>query len=183
MPDESLRVEVSQRISACAGAIFEVLASPHRHAQFDGSAMLRGATVEQRISAVGETFTLQMHRLGRDYEMINHVVIFEPPHLIAWEPSPGDLETAGGVVARIGVPSGYRWGYQLVPDGVDATVVTEFFDCVVEQNRWILEREEGRWINGEHSLSVSMRRSLTLLEHACVEQTRPGVARGGPETT
>ena len=168
MNEVSLRVEVSRRINAPAAVIFEVLASPHRHAEFDGSDMLRGVVDDSSVSKVGDSFTVEMHRLGRDYEMINHVVAFEANHLIAWMPSPGDIETAGGDPARIGVPSGYRWGYELVPDGDAATVVTEFFDCGTEENRWILEREDGSWINGRNSVLVLMTKTLALLEQACV---------------
>jgi uncharacterized protein YndB with AHSA1/START domain len=168
MTDETTRVEVSRRIGVPAAAVFEILASPHRHTEFDGSDMLRGAVVDRPVSGVGETFTLKMHRLGRDYQMINHVVAFEPNQLIAWEPSPGDIETAGGDAARVGVPAGYRWGYQMMPDGANATVVTEFFDCGPEENRWILEREDGGWINGHNSVMVSMTRTLELLEQACL---------------
>ncbi len=168
MTEEATRVEVSRRVDAPATTVFQIFASPHRHTDFDGSGMLRGAVVDRPISGVGETFTIKMHRLGRDYEMINHVVAFEPDQLIAWEPSPGDIDTAGGDPARIGVPSGYRWGYQFVPDGAHATVVTEFFDCGAEENRWILEREDGSWVNGHNSLLVSMTRTLALLEQACV---------------
>lgn len=168
MAEETARVEVSRRIGASAAAVFDILASPHRHSEFDGSDMLRGAVVDRPISGVGETFTIKMHRLGRDYEMINHVVAFEPNQLIAWEPSPGDIETAGGDPARVGVPSGYCWGYQLTPDGANVTVVTEFFDCGSEANRWILEREDGGWVNGHTSIVVSMTRTLALLEQACL---------------
>lgn len=168
MTAETTRAEVSRRIEAPAALIFEILATPQRHAEFDGSDMLRGAVIDRPISRVGETFTIKMHRLGRDYEMINHVVEFESNRRISWEPSPGDLDTAGGKIERIGVPSGYRWGYELVPDGASATVVTEFFDCCSEQNRWILELEEGGWINGHHSVVTSMVRTLALLERVCV---------------
>jgi len=167
MNGEGTRVEVVRRIDAPAPAIFEVLASPYRHQDFDGSQMLRGAVGDFAITGVGATFTIKMHRLGRDYEMINHVVEFEANRLIAWEPSPGDIDTAGGDASRIGVPSGYRWGYRLVPDGPAATVVTEFFDVGGEANRWILERDGGGWINGHTSVVVSMTRTLELLERAC----------------
>lgn len=167
MIEGTKRVEVSRRIEAPAALIFEILANPQRHTEFDGSDMLKGAVVDRPISGVGEMFTIKMHRLGRDYEMINHVVEFEPNRLIAWEPSPGDIDTAGGKSERIGVPSGYRWGYELVPDDSDATVVTEFFDCCIEQNLWILELEQGGWINGHNSVVTSMNRTLALLERAC----------------
>jgi hypothetical protein len=56
----------------------------------------------------------------------------------------------------------------MMPDGANATVVTEFFDCGPEENRWILEREDGGWINGHNSVMVSMTRTLELLEQACL---------------
>jgi hypothetical protein len=162
-------VEVSRRIRAPAGRIFEILATPCRHPEIDGSGMLRGAVDDRPISGVGETFTVQMHRLGRDYTMINHVVAFERDRVILWEPSPGDVETAGGDAAGVGKPAGYRWGYRLEPDGKDATVVTSVFDCGPEQNRWILQQEDGGWINGRNSVLESMSSSLELLEHVATE--------------
>ena len=173
MTEPVLRVEVSRRIAAPAAHLFTLLTSPRRHADFDGSDMLRAANDDQLITAIGETFTIKMHRLGRDYEMINHVVAFETNHLIAWEPSPGDLDTAGGDPARIGVASGYRWGYELVADGTSATVVTEFFDCGVAQNNWILERDDGGWINGRDSVVESMNQTLALIERACLGTASP----------
>jgi uncharacterized protein YndB with AHSA1/START domain len=157
-------IEVSRRIEAPAATIFQILASPHRHAEFDGSGMLRDAVADDAISGAGETFTIKMHRLGRDYSMINHVVEFEPNRLITWEPAPGDIDTAGGDPSKIGVPSGYRWGYRLVPDGDSATVVTEVFDCGTEENRWILENEAGGWINGKNPVLDSMSMTLERLD-------------------
>lgn len=95
MEEQRTSVEVSRRIGVPAPRIFEILANPRLHADFDGSDMLRGAD-EAPISAVGDTFRMKMHRLGRDYLMINHVVEFEPPRRIFWAPAPGDVDTAGG---------------------------------------------------------------------------------------
>lgn len=167
MVDTTRAVEASRRIEAPPVRIFEVVASPSRHTDFDGSGMLRGAVADRPIVAVGDTFTMRMHRLGRDYLMINHVVAFEPERLVAWEPAPGDVDTAGGDASRIGIPSGYRWGYRLVPDGDGATVVTAFFDCGSEENSWILEDGGGGWINGRNPVLESMGRSLALLDGVC----------------
>ncbi len=71
MTEETKRVEVSRRIEASAALIFEILANPPRHMEFDGSGMLRGAVLERSISDVGDAFTMKMHRLGDDYLMIN----------------------------------------------------------------------------------------------------------------
>lgn len=164
MREDGRSVEVSRRIGAPAAPIFAILANPQRHSEFDGSDMLRGSDVDRRISGVGDTFTMKMHRLGRDYVMVNHVVEFVPDRRISWEPAPGDLETAGGDPAKVGIPAGYRWGYVLSPDGENATVVTEVFDCGQEENRWILLREDGQWINGSNSVLESMTATLERLE-------------------
>ena len=96
MAEESKPVEVSRRIGAPAALIFKILANPGRHADFDGSDMLRGPVLDRLISDVGDTFTMKMHRLGDDYLMLNYVVEFEPDRRIFWEPAPGDPSRAEG---------------------------------------------------------------------------------------
>lgn len=164
MTEESTVLTVSRRIAAPASRLFELLADPQRHAEFDGSDMVRAAPGASAVGGVGDTFTVQMHRLGRDYSMINYVTEFEPDRRIFWQPAPGDVDTAGGDPAKIGVPSGYRWGYILTPDGDDATVVTEIFDSGSDDNRWILEREGGKWINGSTTVHDTMRVTLEKID-------------------
>jgi hypothetical protein len=164
LTEESKPVEASLRIEAPAARIFEILANPQRHMDFDGSDMLRGAVIDRPISGVGDSFIMKMHRLGRDYSMVNYVVEFEPDRRIFWQPAPGDLPTAGGDPSKVGIPAGYRWGYILTPDGANATVVTEVFDCGPEENRWILLREDGEWINGTNTVLESMSATLERLE-------------------
>jgi hypothetical protein len=167
MSEESKPVEVSRRIEAQAAPIFEILANPQRHMDFDGSDMLRGAVLDRPISDVGDTFTMKMNRLGDDYLMLNYVVEFEPDRRIFWEPAPGDpSRTEGDDPSKVGIPAGYRWGYILTPDGDDATVVTEVFDygTVTEENRQSLLRHGGAWINGNNSVLESMTASLERLE-------------------
>ena len=89
MAEEDTQFQVSRRIEAPAAVIFEILANPRRHAEFDGSGMLPGAVLGGPISDVGDRFTMQMRRLGDDYLMINYVVEFEPDRRISWEPAPG----------------------------------------------------------------------------------------------
>jgi hypothetical protein len=167
MSEEVKPIEVSRRIGAPAGRIFEVLANPQRHADFDGSGMLRGPDLDRPISEVGDTFTMKMHRLGDDYLMLNYVVEFEPDRRIFWEPAPGDPSRAeGDDPSKVGVPAGYRWGYILTPDGDDATVVTEVFDfgTVRQDVRQSLLSDGGAWVNGANSLLESMTASLERLE-------------------
>ena len=167
MDETSVSVHVSRRIAAPAPVIFAILADPRRHADFDGSEMLRGSAESEPLSGIGDQFVIAMHRLGRDYFMINHVVEFEQDRRLVWAPSPGDLETAGGDPTRVGVPAGYRWGFRLEPDGRDATVVTETFDCGTADNAWILERDGGAWINGHSSVTDSMSATLERLAECC----------------
>ena len=123
MAEERKPVEVSRRIEAPATRMFKILANPHRHVDFDGSGMLRGAVLDRPISNVGDTFTMKMHRLGDDYLMLNYVVEFEPDRRIFWEPAPGDASRAeDNDPFKVGIPAGYRWGYTLDPDGDNADV-------------------------------------------------------------
>src|SRR5580693_3984830 len=161
-------IEVSRRIEAPAAAIFEILANPRRHMDFDGSGMLRGADLDRPISDVGDTFTMKMHRLGDDYLMLNQVVEFEPGRRIFWEPAPGDpSRTKDNDPSKVGVAAGYRWGYILTPDGDDATIVTEVFDHGPLPED--LLRDGGAWINGTNSVLESMTASLERLEKISTE--------------
>lgn len=64
-----------------------------------------------------------------DYEMNNHVVEYEVNRRIGWRPEAGrgHPDTAPGSTAQ--TRWGHRWTYQLTPDGPDATIVTETYDC------------------------------------------------------
>jgi hypothetical protein len=155
-------VRVSRRIGAPAHEIFQVLADPRRHREIDGSGMLRGAATERPVSAVGDVFVMRMHfsRLG-DYEMNNHVVEFEPDRLIGWEPAAGaghpDAPADGSAEGRWG----QRWSYELTPDGPDATLVTEIYDCSRAPANERAGLDGGRvWIGG-------MTSTLERLEAVC----------------
>jgi len=163
MADETRSIEALRRIGAPAHRIFEILANPHRHVEFDGSGMLRGAVLDRPISRVGDTFAMKMHRLGDDYLMLNYVVEFEPAQRIFWEPAPGDPSRAeGNDPSKVGIPAGYRWGYILVPDGDDATLVTEVFDYGPLPDE--LLRDGGAWINGSSPVLESMEATLERLD-------------------
>lgn len=168
MAEKSKLIEVSRRIEAPAALIFEILANPQRHMDFDGSGMLRGPLVDSPISKVGDTFMMKMHRLGDDYLILNYVVEFEPHRRIFWEPAPGDTSRAeDNDPSKVGIPAGYRWDYVLAPDGDDATVVTEVFDYGPLSES--LFRDGGAWINGTNSVRESMTASLERLEKICAK--------------
>ena len=171
MAEESMPLETSRRIGAPAALIFEILANPQRHMDFDGSGMLRGAVLDRPIAEVGDTFTMKMHRLGDDYLMLNYVAEFERDRRIFWEPAPGDPSRAeGDDPANVGIPAGYRWGYILTPAGDDATVVTEVFDYGPLPED--LLSDGGNWINGTNSVLESMTARLERLEEISTEQDR-----------
>lgn len=121
-------VSATRRVQAPAHEIFVRLADPEGHPTLDGTAMIRDGRGNRAISGVGESFVMKMHNdtMG-DYEMTNHVVDYVVDQRIAWEP-----QLTGGTrpeeAARIGERMGHRWGYELVADGPDATVVTAFVD-------------------------------------------------------
>src|SRR5580698_7681321 len=135
-------IEVSRRIEASASRIFEVLANPSRHLEIDGSDMLRGAASDQVVTGVGDVFVMNMYfpALG-DYQMDNHVVEFELNRRISWEP-----------VAGVGHPErggrvGHWWGFRLTPDGRDATIVTEMYDCSRAPHDFREQMNNGRdWV-------------------------------------
>jgi hypothetical protein len=123
-------VAVSRRICAPAHDIFQILANPARHTELDGSGALRGAVSTAPISAVGDVFVMKMYydHLG-DYEMNNHVIEYEKDRRIGWEPEAGRGHPATAEDSARQTRLGHRWSYQLTPDGPDATVVTESYDC------------------------------------------------------
>jgi uncharacterized protein YndB with AHSA1/START domain len=89
--------------------IFDLLADPHRHPDFDGSGSVRGAIRGPARLALGSHFGMRM-KLGLPYVIRNTVVEFEENRRIAWR--------------HFGR---HVWRYELepVPDG---TRVTETFD-------------------------------------------------------
>jgi hypothetical protein len=163
--DDCPPVAVSRRICAPAPDIFRVLANPVRHPEFDGSESLRGAGSAAVISAVGDVFVMKMYfpHLG-DYEMNNHVVEYEQDRRIGWEPEAGrghpDAPPDGSDLARWG----HRWSYQLTPDGPDATVVTEIYDCSRAP-----EEERAEMDNG-NIWAEAMAETLERLDALCTRQ-------------
>lgn len=99
-------------VPASAEDIFDLLAAPARHAEFDGSGTVReprGSRTPERLS-LGATFGMSM-RWGAPYTILNEVVEFSEGRLIAWRHFAGHI-----------------WRYRLEPLGPRATEVTEEFD-------------------------------------------------------
>jgi hypothetical protein len=152
-------VAVSRRINAPAAEIFALLADPTRHLDLDGSGMLRGAVTDAVISGVGDVFIVSMYfsEIG-DYEMNNHVVEYELNRRISWEPESGRGHPDEGAA---GARWGQRWGFELAPDGPDATVVSEIYDCSSAPADERASMDDGRiWIE-------AMTRTLQRLDELC----------------
>jgi hypothetical protein len=158
-------VSVSRRIEAPAERLFALLADSANHPLIDGSGMVREPAPAARVSGTGDWFVMDMHheRFG-DYQMRSEVVEFEPGVRLVWEPSrvvdPAEEQDEGSG------PAHYRWGYEIVPDGPGAALVTETFDCTrsPEDLREAVQEGEG-W---RDAMTASLVR-LELLARAAVQ--------------
>jgi uncharacterized protein YndB with AHSA1/START domain len=152
--NECKPVSVSRRIEAPAVDIFKLLADPDRHPEFDGSGMLRPGARNEVIVRVGDVFVTKMYFTAMgDYEMHNRIVVFEADRCMAWEPGNPEL-------AR----NGSRWRFDLTPDGPNATVVTETYDCTDSPESVREAVNNGNaWLDG-------MKKTLERLDQLCTTQ-------------
>jgi uncharacterized protein YndB with AHSA1/START domain len=102
-------VSVSRAINAPASAIFELLADPRRHSEFDGSSSVVKVKRAPARLYLGATFSMDMKiRVG--YVVRNTVVTFEESKCIAWHHF-----------------AKFTWRYDL-EEVLDGTRVTESFN-------------------------------------------------------
>ncbi|AZS73655.1 hypothetical protein DDE74_24285 [Streptomyces lydicus] len=107
-------ISVSRDFVAAPRQIFAVLRDPARHAELDGSGMLRGRPQGPSPLGPGDRFSMGMAQGRIAYRSVNVVVEYEKDRLIAWE-------TWGEFRGRRLV-GGQRWRYELTPvDGTDGT--------------------------------------------------------------
>ena len=142
-------VSVERVVRASPQEVFDLLADPRRHREFDGSGTVRDAAVDgpQRLSP-GAVFGMHM-KAGAPYAMTNTVVEFEEGRRIAWQPRPTNGLASRAIGGRI-------WRYELEPvDG--GTLVRETWDISQEQVPALV------W--GLRGLTrISMERTLTRLQ-------------------
>ena len=99
---EENRVVTSERlVRAEPEAIFELIADPALQPGWDGNDNLAEAPAGQRVTGVGQAFTMELTAGGTRE---NHVVEFEEGRRIAWKPSPLGEE-----------PFGHLWRWELEP--------------------------------------------------------------------
>jgi hypothetical protein len=112
-------ITVSREIPSSAKSLFDILSNPHRHTDLDGSGFMRGLSKGDRLTRVGQKFTMNMtgDHMGGDYQTDNVVSGFDPDKLIAWKPAPAGTE-----------PPGWEWLWELKPQGPDSTLVSLTYD-------------------------------------------------------
>jgi hypothetical protein len=128
------RITATRRIAAPAHAIFLLLSDPPRHVDIDGSGMLRAAPDARPLTAVGETFDIDMDRRPQrdspnteaylnlvrdlpDYKVRCTVTRLIPERLIEW------------AVQAVGKPpAGHVWGWQIEPLPEGACHVSNYCD-------------------------------------------------------
>lgn len=112
-------ITVSRRLDAPAAAVFDVLSNPDRHPELDGSGFVRSVDHADRITAVGQVFTMNMEgpHMGGQYQTDNHVTGFSQNALLAWQTAPAGTE-----------PPGWEWVWRLEQQGPDSTKVTHTYD-------------------------------------------------------
>jgi len=136
---EPERVELTRRIPASASRIFTVIADPHGHVAVDGSGMLVAAPDARIITAVGDTFLIDMDReplgdvpMGK-YQVENLVTAFQQDRELAWAPG-----RAGSK------PFGHIYGVQLTPVSDSETEVLHYCDWSGIQEKF-KARGQGIW--------------------------------------
>jgi uncharacterized protein YndB with AHSA1/START domain len=138
-------VSVERVIAAAPERIFELLADPSRHAEFDGSDTVRAARGAPRRLELGARFCMSM-RMGLPYRVNNTVVEFEEGRRIAWWHGAHNI-----------------WRYELEP-AAGGTLVRETFDWSQSRAPRVVElfgyRERNR-----RAMEATLERLAYLVEH------------------
>lgn len=141
-----MNVSASRTIDAAPEDIFNVLSNPERHAAIDGSNMVVSDDKTDRITAVGQVFTMNMHSepMGGDYKTENHVVGYEENKLLAWKTAPAGEE-----------PPGWEWVWELIPQGRHSTDVSVTYDWSSVTDKHVLKQVSFPLV-GEEDLETSL---------------------------
>lgn len=148
--DSARIVTASRTIAAPAAQIFALVATPAEQIRIDGNDNLSATDVQQRVSAVGDVFTMELTN-GETRE--NHVVEFEKERLIAWLPAPVGEQ-----------PRGHLWRWELEPLDDGQTRVTHTYD-------WTRLEDETRYARALATNEDYLQRSLEALERCLSENS------------
>jgi uncharacterized protein YndB with AHSA1/START domain len=117
------RVSVHTEVDAPAERVFALVTDPKGHVAVDGSGMLVAAHDAEPVTAVGDTFGMDMDReplgdlpMGK-YTVLNTVTRYEPDRLFEW---------TIGMPGRS--PIGHVYGYELESLSAGRTRVTSYCD-------------------------------------------------------
>lgn len=137
----------TREIAAPAAAIFDLIADPAQQPRWDGNDNLAEARDPRRVTAVGDTFAMQ---LTNGAVRVNTVVEFAEGSRIAWLPSEEGKN-----------PPGHLWRWELTPLGETRTAVTHTFDWsgLTDESRF--ERARA---NTAEALTASIERLAALAE-------------------
>lgn len=123
MSDTKDQVSTERVIDAPASEIFDLIATPSRHHEFDGSGSVRQAKAGGDRVSQGSVFGMSM-KVGIPYSMVNTVIEYEEDRRLAWQTrGPGLL---GKVVG------GRIWCYELEAVDGEHTRVRETWDISQE---------------------------------------------------
>lgn len=121
-------ITVSGVVDAPVERVFALLADPDRHRDLDASGMVRHSETHLAITEVGDVFTMAMHNeMMGDYEIDNHVVVYESDRAIGWAPGP-----------RGGEAPGHTYVWRLTPTDDDHTEVSQTYDWSAVQAEWLI---------------------------------------------
>ena len=143
---EQQKITVSRTIEAPAQVIFDVLTNPAQHVALDGSGFIRSVEHGDRISRVGQVFTMNMEgpHMGGEYKTDNHVTGFGDDRLIAWQTAPAGTD-----------PKGWEWMYELEQQGPKETLVTLTYDWSKVTDKELLRKVHFPLVD-EHALAQSL---------------------------
>lgn len=125
------KITATRTIDAPADVIFNVLSNPERHAQVDGSGLVQSDEKSDRITGVGQKFTMNMdwEKMGGSYKTENHVIGFDENKLLAWKTAPEGQE-----------PPGWQWVWELQSLGSKTTEVSITYDWSDVTDKEVLKK-------------------------------------------
>ena len=153
----SERISATRRIAAPASKIFQIVSSPDGHIQIDGSGMLEASPGAKPLTAVGDTFDMDMDRTPLNdipnlvkYNVRNTVTQFVPDRLIEWTVGSADRP-----------PLGHVYGWQIEPVSETECEVTNYCDWTnISEER----RARRQWpIVPQHMLEQSVEKLRGLV--------------------
>lgn len=129
--NDEKRIVVTREIDASNKDLFEILSNPERHAELDGSGFVRSGDRSDRITGVGQVFTMNMEgeHMGGEYKTDNHVDAYDENRMVGWKTAPAGTE-----------PPGWEWLWELEPLDEDHTRVRLTYDWSKVTDKELLKK-------------------------------------------